>query len=135
MKKQLLAIVIAAGVSGCAGINGPNGFACASRTLIPCEGWTYGPEAAVQRHSKTCINMGYESGTEPFLQCFDVVSNRAAQTQAVEQQDRAARMGVIGAYLNNQRPQPMPIMPFQQQQRVSCTHRTYGGDTLYTDCR
>ena len=40
MKTQLFAIVIAA-VSGCAGFNGPNGFACASRTLIPCEGWTY----------------------------------------------------------------------------------------------
>ena len=45
MKNQLFAFIIAAGASGCAGFNGPNGFACASRTLIPCEGWTYTPES------------------------------------------------------------------------------------------
>lgn len=91
MKKQLLAIVIAAGVSGCA--------------TVP---------QVTQSFPQTCISMGYKPGTEPFLHCLELVSNHAAQIQAVEQQDRAARLQSLDAF-HARNYQPMPIMPFQQR--------------------
>jgi len=77
MKRQLLGIVIAAGVSGCAAV----------------------PQKSI---AEACIDMRYTPGTALFLECVqDQQQYVEAEARAEEERHAAGRAAVIQGILNN----------------------------------